>query len=318
MVGKVSIKVWNNRVQYKFEIRRNISILKGDSATGKTTLIDMIDLYLQQGDKSGISLVCDKKCYVLSGVFWKDNLRHMQDSVVFIDEGNEFLRSQEFAKAIKNTDNYYVIATREALPMLPYSVDEVYGIKNITRGYGKVKRLYSELQHIYHQEDIINSFVHVIVEDSNSGYTFFRNIFDKRGIDCQSAQGKSNIVKKIMEIPKDHHVLIIADGAAFGPEMEKVLKMRLVRRICLFLPESFEWLILKAGVIQFDGGILDRTEEYADSKKFFSWEQFFTEYLTDITKNTYLAYSKKELNPNYLKGKIADTIENVLPEKIRG
>lgn len=76
--------------------------------------------------------------------------------------------------------------------------------------------------------------------------------------------------------------------------------------------------ILKAGVIQFDGGILDRPEEYADSKKYFSWEQFFTEYLTDITKNTYLAYSKKELNPNYLKGKIANAIENVLPEEIHG
>ena len=42
---------------------------------------------------------------------------------------------------------------------------------------------------------------------------------------------------------------MIADGAAFGSEMEKL--MRLIKgypNIALYLPESFEWLILKSGV----------------------------------------------------------------------
>ena len=36
MKGKHKIVVKNNRLHYEFEIKRNITIIKGDSATGKT------------------------------------------------------------------------------------------------------------------------------------------------------------------------------------------------------------------------------------------------------------------------------------------
>lgn len=45
MTGAYEVIVKNRRLQYKFTIYRNITILKGDSATGKTTLIDMIQSY---------------------------------------------------------------------------------------------------------------------------------------------------------------------------------------------------------------------------------------------------------------------------------
>ena len=45
MIGKHEVVVQNNRVQYKFAVRRNLTILRGDSATGKSTLIDLIAQY---------------------------------------------------------------------------------------------------------------------------------------------------------------------------------------------------------------------------------------------------------------------------------
>lgn len=45
MKGKYEVVVKSRRVQYKFSVIRNITILRGDSATGKTTLIDMIAAY---------------------------------------------------------------------------------------------------------------------------------------------------------------------------------------------------------------------------------------------------------------------------------
>ena len=60
---------------------------------------------------------------------WKEQLSGIADSIVFIDEGNEFNKTTEFADEIQKTDNYYVIVTRESLPSLPYSVEEIYGIK---------------------------------------------------------------------------------------------------------------------------------------------------------------------------------------------
>ena len=68
MKGKHSITVKNNVLQYKFEIHRNITISKGDSATGKTTLVSMIREYYENGEQSGVTLQCDKICAVLEGL----------------------------------------------------------------------------------------------------------------------------------------------------------------------------------------------------------------------------------------------------------
>lgn len=42
MKGKHKVIVSTKRLKYDFELRRNLTIIRGDSATGKTTLIDMI------------------------------------------------------------------------------------------------------------------------------------------------------------------------------------------------------------------------------------------------------------------------------------
>ena len=42
MRGKYSIEIYNNKLHYQFEVKRNITIIQGNSATGKTTLINMI------------------------------------------------------------------------------------------------------------------------------------------------------------------------------------------------------------------------------------------------------------------------------------
>lgn len=42
MKGLHKVIVQNNRLHYEFDIRRNITIIQGNSATGKTTLINML------------------------------------------------------------------------------------------------------------------------------------------------------------------------------------------------------------------------------------------------------------------------------------
>ena len=61
-------------------------------------------------------------------------------------------QSDEFAACIQKTDNYYVIATREGIPSLPYSVNEIYGIRNSGK-YGELKQTYQEFYHLYNVED---------------------------------------------------------------------------------------------------------------------------------------------------------------------
>lgn len=42
MKEKHKIIVSTKRLKYEFELQRNLTIIQGDSATGKTTLVDMI------------------------------------------------------------------------------------------------------------------------------------------------------------------------------------------------------------------------------------------------------------------------------------
>lgn len=312
MKGMHRVIVQNKRIRYDFAIKRNITVIRGDSATGKTALVDMIREHFENGTASGVELTCDKECTVLEGRTWIGQLSMMKDCIVFIDEGNDFVMSNDFASAIQDTDNYYVIVTREGIPSLPYSVDEIYGIRDSGK-YGTLRRTYNEFYHLYQITGLSQRVKpeRVITEDSNSGFQFFHSICEKGGrIICISAHGKSNIFADAVNHLNDK-ILVIADGAAFGAEMEKLVQlMKGHPNITLYLPESFEWIILKSGVIE-DSNIaemLEHPEDYIESKEYFSWERFFTALLIQKTQDNYLKYSKRLLNSAYLQEKISDKI----------
>ena len=315
MKGTHRVIVQNKRIRYDFEVKRNITVIRGDSATGKTALVDMIREHFENGAASGVEINCDKECTVLAGRTWAGQLSMMKDCIVFIDEGNDFVMSDDFAEAIKNTDNYYVIVTREGIPSLPYSVDEIYGIRDSGK-YGTLKRTYNEFYHLYQTTGFSQPVKpeKVITEDSNSGFQFFHSICEKSGRICISAQGKSNIFADVLN-QLNEKIVVIADGAAFGSEMEKLVRlMKEYPNVVLYLPESFEWILLKSGVID-DSNIakmLEHPEDYIESKDFFSWERYFTAQMIQNTQDGYLKYSKRQLNPAYLQEKIMDKILAVM------
>ena len=287
-----------------------MTIIRGDSATGKTTLVDMIRTHMNDGESGPVTLNCDKGCYVVEGNLWKGQLDNIQDSIVFIDEGNEFVKTKDFARAIQQTDNYYVIVTREGLPALPYSVEEVYGIRTSGK-YGTLKRSYHSFYRIY--PDSTTEKIKpekILTEDSNSGYQFFDAVCTEHQMQCDTANGKSNVFS-YLKVHKDEKILVIADGAAFGPEMDRVLQLVQTRKnLALYLPESFEWLILSSGILK-DAEttqILQTPSGYIDSKEYFSWERYFTALLTEKTAGTYLNYTKKALNEAYLRDGVKNTI----------
>lgn len=304
------VVVGTKYLKYEFELRRNLTIIRGDSATGKTTLVDMIRTHMNDGESGPVTLNCDKGCYVVEGNLWKGQLDNIQDSIVFIDEGNEFVKTKDFARAIQQTDNYYVIVTREGLPALPYSVEEVYGIRTSGK-YGTLKRSYHSFYRIY--PDSTTEKIKpekILTEDSNSGYQFFDAVCTEHQMQCDTANGKSNVFS-YLKVHKDEKILVIADGAAFGPEKDRVLQLVQTRKnLALYLPESFEWLILSSGILK-DAEttqILQTPSGYIDSKEYFSWERYFTALLTEKTAGTYLNYTKKALNEAYLRDGVKNTI----------
>ncbi len=312
MKGKHKIVVKNNRLQYEFVIKRNITIIQGDSATGKTTLINMLRQAENLGESSGIDVISDVPCKILEGSNWKIILENSVGNIFFTDEENSFVNTEEFASVVKESDNYFVLITRENLYNLPYSVDEIYGLHESGK-YNDTRKIYQQMYHIYSiEEKFPIEPKKIIVEDSNSGYEFFKSISTEKNIACLSAGGKSNIFS-LLKKQSSEEICVIADGAAIGPEMNRLYKETLKKKnIHLYLPESFEWLILSSGLIS-DKDIkimLEEPENYIDSAEYFSWERFFTKLLMERTEETYLKYSKSKLNSNYLHEKNKEKIVN--------
>lgn len=79
-----------------------------------------------------------------------------------------FLQSMGI-ELVQKSDNYFVIASREKLPMLPYSIQEIYGFRRSGK-FHEAKQTYNEIYHLYgelsEKEGIDPKFV--ITEDSNS------------------------------------------------------------------------------------------------------------------------------------------------------
>lgn len=306
MKGVQHIEVSNRDAKFEFDLYRNITIINGDSGTGKTTLFNMIVDYTRNKENSGVNLSCDKKCIALLSTNndWISNIKKIKDSIVFIDEGSRFITSREFAKTIKKTDNYYVLFTREEIHELPYSVEEIYEIKSSKKYHTLVKRYKEKSSHYYingayKKESKIEV---VFVEDQKSGYEFYNEYFKNMNIKCVSTKANSYIFKYLCD-NLNKNLLIVADGAAFGSQMNKIeLLIANRKNIFLCLPESFEWLILKSGLINKKAitNILNNPSNYIDSNRYFSWEEFFTDCLCNESKNGVFEYSKKRLNRNYL------------------
>lgn len=236
MKRKYKVIVRNNKLHYEFEIKRNITIIQGDSATGKTTLINMLRQAENLGESSGVDVLSNVPCRILEGVSWKLILQNTVGTIFFIDEENAFINTEEFAAEVRGSDNYFVLITRENLYNLPYSVEEIYGLYASGR-YQNTKKIYQQMYRIY---------------------------------------------SDIQELP--------------------------------IKPESFEWIVLKSGLIDDREirKILETPELFIDSKKYFSWERFFTNLLIEKTKNSYLQYRKSAINKTYLHSKNKEKILNCI------
>ena len=239
-------------------------------------------------------------------------------SIIFIDEGNRFLVSKKFAQLVQGSDNYFVLATREKLPALPYSVSEIYGFRKSGK-FHDAKQKYNEIYHLYgeiSEEKNINPKL-VITEDSNSGFEFFKEMSRQKGVNCFSAGGKSNIIRQLEQRPNEEGtILVIVDGAAFGSEMKDISEcIKTQGNIVLYAPESFEWLLLSTKEIPEVKveTILQNPEEYIDSKEYVSWERYFTDLLIESTsKNFIWAYSKKRLTKAYFAPRIVNAVKTIM------
>ena len=330
MTGEYDIKVVRGNLTYLLHVRRNITIIRGDSATGKQILADTINK-IQTGNSATddglrLSLQCKAECIEVGDRHWKETIEDTENSIIFIDEYNHrWLNSEDFARTIKGSQNYFVIITRDQLKQLQYSVTEIYELVE-SKHYAHIKGIVNVNQPVICRSRILNEIIRpsaVITEDSNQGYELYRELTN-RDIKVVSAGSKQkiayNMLKHVTELP-DGYILAIADGAAFGCHYEEVKRLiDMYQRLALYLPEQVEWLILKSGIIPDKSGkiqeTLDKPWDYIDSR-YVSWETYFDNYLEEATKDIkYLKYDKSKLVDFYKQPDNIEKIRKVMQPRI--
>lgn len=330
MKGKVNIHIYNKRLDYKFALKRNVTIIKGNSATGKTTLYNLIYKYMSEQKTSGIKLNFDKgnSCIALTNDNWEYKLKTTNNSVVFIDEGfvgfKDTILINEFLRIIKKTDNYYVIFCRDNFDKIPYSYEEVYEIET-TNNKHILKQFYNvDNNYRLKTNDKKDNWTLLITEDSKAGKQFFDKFYKNNNANVLSSNGNSNIAN-ILILNIESSIFAIVDGAAFGPYIDTVSKIcDKYPNIKLCLPESFEWMILKSGVVKDEKNkselekILKNTSNEIDITKYFSWEKFFEAKLKELTRNNQKQqqYSKTKLSAYYLNDENMKKIGKVIGLKM--
>lgn len=317
MTGKYNIEIYNSTVHYFLTVQRNITVLQGNSASGKTELIRLMTEYNRSKESSGITLLCEKVCTVLTAEDWQIRITGMKDRIIFIDEGNDFVKTREFAEVVSKSDNYFVIINRDSLKELPYSICEIYGLKETSASkYKNAERVYNEMFQLYTSYTEMDFQAdHIITEDSQSGFQFFNTAYPEI---TESARGNANVLSCLRRASEeDKTSLAIVDGAAFGANMAEIYEwLKWNPHNAIFAPESFEYLILISGILDVQKTILEKTYNFADSCRYMSWEQFFTDYLTQITLDSNHPYKKSKLARFYITKKNIKRILQTLPPNL--
>ena len=90
MKGSHRIIVESRKVKYDFTVKRNITILTGDSGSGKTVLMELIRDYRRYGADSGVQVSCDCECRTIENEDWERTIQEASPCIFFHDEGNRF------------------------------------------------------------------------------------------------------------------------------------------------------------------------------------------------------------------------------------
>lgn len=297
MTGSFLVEIRNADVYYKFTVRRNITVLRGEGATGKTMLYRLVDTF-NNVDSRGVSVRVDRGATVetLNRQRFSDGVllnRTKQNRIFIIDENSDFVYSNEFAVQAQASGYYFILINRDKLDQISCSIHEIYQLQTTDTRMVTFKRIYPK---VYYGTP--KFYPNVLTEDSGAERQFFSRLSIASKV--IPADGRSKIKSKLENISGP--TLVIADGAALGFNIAEILESIKCSRGCLIAMESFEYVILKSGIVHSrDTRLQSLNNPDVDSVLYSSWERYYTALLCDLTKNTVLAYQKTHLTPEYSK-----------------
>lgn len=315
MRGIQKIYVNLNNMEYNIVLYRNITIIRGDSGTGKTTFYNLLRRYRQEGAKTRVKLKSTAPVIPVTDDIEQavTVIKANTNSILIFDEDTALFNKREFVDAVTNSSNYFVFITRKTLFSIPYSINEIYEMTTCSVGNVSVHTLNRIYRDLYNR-----GCDSVITEDSSSGRELLSRLFNIE----DTMGGNGSIRAEALRVAKYSKPLAIVDGAAFGPFIDDLYRDFIsAGKGSLWAPESFEYLLLLSKIVwrQDVGVILENPSDQISSELFLTWERFFTWLVTDIMEShPGRYYSKHKLPDWYFDIQNIRKLIDALPDELKG
>lgn len=228
-------EVESTNLKYNIDLERRFSIIFGNSGIGKTTLDDLIISYTNNDSALDVKIKSDLDIISFSNMGKNVPLliKDLHDKIIILDEYYLF-KTSVFAKAYKTyavkNNLWFVLMTRETLSraqksqkdvntlgMLSYSVFSIYKLVNEN---GVIK---NAVYYDYPSYDEKLKLDCILVEDTTSGYEFFKAFFKNSKV-FSTKSGKSDICKTLLDLTNKWYknILVFVDLASFVYHMEEL------------------------------------------------------------------------------------------------
>lgn len=280
MKGIIDLEVYTNKIKFSLTIRRKITVIRGDSGTGKSLLCDLIE---RSRTDHSITVKCEHKVVTINSLInVKYELPLYENMIVFVDEFSGLLRDEDFLKGVLNVNARFVFISRdETYINTSYSSKEIYAFKRSGK-FVSMERLYT---------GIVNSkrFRSIVTEDSESGFDFFNNMV----MDVKDGGGNDKIAAMLRD-SRNFGKLYVFDSANFGRQFPEAYVLAVRGLIDLSDVESFEYMLLNSSTF-LNSKYADRiiNPELYEADSFITWEEYFEWLLNDILiHETGMGYSK--------------------------
>lgn len=274
---------------FDFEFKRRISIICGDSGTGKTCFIDNVHRVVQ--NQATVGYKCESNrpnIRVITSedtrdMFWLNSVEH---GVILADEDVMFHGGiSKFIKKIIPHDIWLVVVSRktEIKIKMECAADSIYQI--VTNG--NVKTLVPDIDIL----PVEKTNREIVTEDEKSGNQFYSFLCNKK---ISSIHGKDSFYK--MEPYELSEKIFAVDLAVFGSHLHENKSLYHLS-FDVFDYNSFEQLLTSMNLSDSENikQMLNHPELYANKKCFYSWESFYT-------------FLMEHIDVNYKKGRLPEYV----------
>lgn len=130
----IIIEVISKQIKFKEKLNRRLNFIKGDSGTGKTSIINLLL------DKKSDDVMINTTLPTISvdDTNWKTIMRFEKNKIILIDDVM-FVETHEFELIYKNTcetnNNYIIVTSRDDLHWLDKNICSVYKLISKTNKY---------------------------------------------------------------------------------------------------------------------------------------------------------------------------------------